>query len=107
MALGAKKAKIGSGIGVVEGSEQEVLVVAGDQPPPRVMSILFWNARGMGSNRAFRRLYKLVQQKHPLMVFLSETKVHSSHFDVLKVKVGFPKCFCVDSIGRSGGLFLL
>lgn len=70
------------------------------------MSLLFWNARGLGSPQAFRRLYNLVQSHKPQMVFLTETKMCGSRMNSIKIQLGFQNCFSVDCCGRSGGLSL-
>lgn len=36
-----------------------------------------------------------------------ETKLHHGKFDCLKMLLGYQCCFCVDGLGRVGGLALL
>lgn len=38
---------------------------------------------------------------------LSETKIKSDEWDMLRVKLGFHNCFSISCRGRSGGLALL
>lgn len=71
------------------------------------MSILSWNARGLGSPRAFDRLRRLLRTYSPGLVFLSETKLWGKEAERVKQFVGFDNGFHVDCIGRSGGLIIL
>ena len=40
------------------------------------------------------------------MFFVAETKVKSPKIDRLKLSMGYAKCFCVNSVGKAGGLAL-
>ncbi|XP_073025066.1 uncharacterized protein [Primulina eburnea] len=71
------------------------------------MSIIIWNTRGLGNPRAFRELGRLIAEKKPTLLFLSETKMREVHCRYWKNKLGFSGCFMVDCRGRSGGLALL
>lgn len=71
------------------------------------MSLIIWNARGLGNPRAFRELRRLVAEKDPTLLFLSETKMRGSECRIWKNRLGFSGSFMVDCIGRSGGLALL
>ncbi|KAK6120415.1 hypothetical protein DH2020_045840 [Rehmannia glutinosa] len=44
------------------------------QPHPNTMSCIVWNARGLG-NLGVRELHRLVKEKNPSILFLSEMKV--------------------------------
>ncbi|XP_073136770.1 uncharacterized protein [Henckelia pumila] len=65
------------------------------------------NVRGLGNQRAFRELKRLIAEKKPSLLFLCETQkrdIDSSHWSYL---LGYKGCFVVNSRGRSGGLCLL
>lgn len=66
--------------------------------------MLFWNCRGLGSPSLVNSLFSLVRKFSLELLFLSETK--GTSFDIKKVqhKLQFDKCFCVEAVGRSGGL---
>ncbi|KAK3230421.1 hypothetical protein Dsin_002302 [Dipteronia sinensis] len=70
------------------------------------MKSLVWNARGLGSGRAFRTLLKLKQNHSPDFMFLVEMKVTHSVLETMRVKLGFFGKLVVDCVGRSGGLCL-
>ena len=70
------------------------------------MRILSWNCRGVGRAPTVRALKALVWYKGSDVLFVAETKVKSPKIDMLKRGMGFPFCFCVDSVGKSGGLAL-
>ncbi|KAL8461605.1 hypothetical protein ACS0TY_032911 [Phlomoides rotata] len=71
------------------------------------MSCLVWNARGLGSRRAFLNLHRLVTHYRPALIFISETHICNRVGRRLATQLNFDGCFCVDSKGRSGGLMLL
>ena len=70
------------------------------------MSLLIWNARGLGSPRAFMRLRKLIRSCSPVLVFLLETKLSGRRAKFLFRSMGYDGGFHVDSVGRSGGLIM-
>lgn len=74
--------------------------------PPRSMSILNWNYRGLGHPRTVQILLQLVQNKKPSFVFLIETLSYKNKLESLKSKLRFDGLFVVDRVGRSGGLAL-
>jgi exonuclease III len=71
------------------------------------MSVLSWNCRGLGNPVTVRDLNRLVKEKKPDLVFLMETKMNNKKCDFIRIKLGFDYSFCVDCVGRSGGLLLL
>lgn len=71
------------------------------------MNCLAWNTRGLGGPESFLKVRKLIRQYSPGLVFLSETHLQGSRAQNFRYYVGFPNCFAVDSVGRSGGLLLL
>ena len=70
------------------------------------MKILVWNARGMGSSRAFRVLRSFKQAHSPDIIFLMETKADYNSMEVIRVKLGFSSKLVVNCSGRKGGLCL-
>ncbi|XP_075492592.1 uncharacterized protein LOC142530656 [Primulina tabacum] len=71
------------------------------------MSCIVWNARGLGNQRAFRELKRLVAEKNPSLLFLSETKLRDNQCQWWKNVLGFSGMFIVNCLGRSGGLMLM
>ncbi|GLT55031.1 hypothetical protein SLA2020_281850 [Shorea laevis] len=70
------------------------------------MNLLSWNCRGLGNPRTIRNLCHLVEDKHPNILFLMETKLQRDKMSYVRGKLGFDNLFVVDCIGRSGGLAL-
>lgn len=71
------------------------------------MSCLVWNARGLGSPRAFHELRRLLSGNSPMVVFICETHIKASRCFNWKFRLGYDGLFNVDPIGRKGGLMLL
>ncbi|KAK2647288.1 hypothetical protein Ddye_014777 [Dipteronia dyeriana] len=71
------------------------------------MNALVWNARGLGSDRAFRVLLKYKQDYSPDIIFLMETKSNHIQMETIRVKLGFVGKLVVDYVGNNGGLCLL
>lgn len=71
------------------------------------MTCVVWNARGLGNQRAFRNLQRLIVESNPSLVFLCETKLLASQCRFWKNRLNFDGCFNVDCDRRSGGLVLL
>lgn len=71
------------------------------------MSCIAWNARGLGNQRAFRELKRLVAEKDPSLLFISETKLRDYQCKWWKTTLGFTGMFMVNCKGRSGGLMIL
>lgn len=71
------------------------------------MEILAWNCRGICNDTTVQALIRLIQQKKPAFIFLSETKVSDSEYmGKLRLRLGFLNCEAVFSDGQSGGLAL-
>ncbi|KAK3211113.1 hypothetical protein Dsin_015819 [Dipteronia sinensis] len=70
------------------------------------MKIFVWNARGLGSLRAFNTLRRRKEEANPALMFLLETKCHHVKLEKWKVKLGFIGKLVVDCIGKAGGLCL-
>lgn len=71
------------------------------------MSCLVWNARGLGSPRAFHDFRQLLTGCSPNVVFLSETHIGRQRCKNWRIILGFDGLFVVDSVGRKGGLILM
>ncbi|XP_075499960.1 uncharacterized protein LOC142538530 [Primulina tabacum] len=71
------------------------------------MKIIVWNARGLGNPRAFRELRRLVADKTPTLLFLSETKMRESECRWWKTVLDYSGRFAIDCRGKSEGLALL
>ncbi|KAK4381987.1 hypothetical protein Sango_2916000 [Sesamum angolense] len=70
------------------------------------MSLLAWNCQGLGSPWTVRQLGAIIQDHHPALVFLAETKCSSRQIDKLKHRFDMHGVN-VDSVRKSGGLALL
>ncbi|XP_060965278.1 uncharacterized protein LOC133034246 [Cannabis sativa] len=70
------------------------------------MSLCSWNARGLGSPRAFRNLSLLVKQHQPMMLFVMETKLPAGRGMDLKHKLRFDSVLEVPRQGLGGGILL-
>ncbi|XP_060965331.1 uncharacterized protein LOC133034293 [Cannabis sativa] len=70
------------------------------------MSLCSWNARGLGSPRAFRNLSLLVKQHQPMMLFVMETKLPAGRGTDLKHKLRFDSVLEVPRQGFGGGILL-
>jgi hypothetical protein len=70
------------------------------------MRILSWNCRGVGRAPTRRTLKVFSQFEGPNVFFMFESKVKSPKINHLKVSMGFAYSFCVDCVGRAGGLAL-
>lgn len=62
---------------------------------------------GLGNQRAFRDLSRLVAERHPDLLFICETKLYASQCQRWKFLLKFDGHFTVDSNRGSGGLMLL
>ncbi|KAL0426170.1 UNVERIFIED_CONTAM: hypothetical protein Sradi_1151800 [Sesamum radiatum] len=69
------------------------------------MSILVWNCQDLGNPWTVKGLRDLIRANNPLLVFLAETKCHSSQIEKLKRNFDLFGC-SVDSQRKSGGLVL-
>uniref|UniRef100_A0A803PHZ6 Reverse transcriptase domain-containing protein n=1 Tax=Cannabis sativa TaxID=3483 RepID=A0A803PHZ6_CANSA len=79
-------------------SQVVVAVVTKVSDPPRKMTLISWNAQGLGSTCAFRRLSLLVKEHRPLVLFLMETRMSSHAIDRVKMSLGFDFGFEVPQI---------
>ena len=70
------------------------------------MRILSWNCWGAGRAPTVRAIKALACAEGPDVLFLSETKVNSPKIEKLKISMGFADSFCVENVGKVGGLAL-
>lgn len=68
---------------------------------------LIWNAQGLGGQRVFRNLSRLINETNLDFCFISESKISKNAAFVLNSKLRFSNLFCVDPKGCKGGLLLL
>ncbi|KAH6757435.1 hypothetical protein C2S52_023432 [Perilla frutescens var. hirtella] len=71
------------------------------------MNALIWNARCLGSTRAFMEFRRLMADQAPCLVFICETKIHVVRCGSWKSRFQLESLFGVDSVGASGGLLLI
>ena len=70
------------------------------------MRALDWNCRGASRSPTIRAIKELICESCPDLVFLSETKLKSAGIDKIKAKLNLFDSYCVDAIGKAGGLAL-
>ena len=68
------------------------------------MSIFVWNARGLGSQRAFNMLRMHKEENNPALMFLLETKCQQAKLEIWRVKLGYHGKLGVNSVGMAGGV---
>ena len=78
-----------------------------ESTPPRAMSCLAWNCRGLGNLRAEEELEVIIRAQDPLIIFLSETWADKNRLKEIRCKIKYAGLFTVPSIDRGGGLALL
>ncbi|KAM6587586.1 hypothetical protein CsatA_010191 [Cannabis sativa] len=71
------------------------------------MKLVSWNARGLGSDRAFRNLSRLVSSCNPSLLFVMESRLVKNAINHVKIKLHFDSGLEIPRVGRSGGLLLL
>jgi exonuclease III len=71
------------------------------------MRILAWNCRGTGKALTVRALKALERENSPDIVFLAETKLKVQKIERIKLSLSYSYYFCVESLGKAGGLALL
>ncbi|RVX07677.1 putative mitochondrial protein [Vitis vinifera] len=75
--------------------------------PPRAMSCLSWNCRGLGGLKTVRLLTDLVREKKPEVIFLIETFCTSARISEIANKLNYEGSYGVDCRGHSAGLGLI
>ena len=74
--------------------------------PPRVMSFLVWNYRGLGNLVTEKELRDLIWAKDPSIMFMAETWTDEARLKTIKRRLNFDHMFFVPQIHRRGGLVL-
>ncbi|XP_017648047.1 uncharacterized protein LOC108488269 [Gossypium arboreum] len=71
---------------------------------PGTMKTICWNICGLGSPRATRRLWYLLKQHKPQMVFFMETKIDGKRMEKFQRRYGFENGIDVGAEGSRGGI---
>ncbi|XP_060959161.1 uncharacterized protein LOC115699843 [Cannabis sativa] len=75
--------------------------------PPGKMSLICWNARGLGNPRAFNWLSDMIKSHKPVLIFLMETRLKPNLVDRFKALLGFDFGLEISRQYFGGGLLLL
>jgi len=70
------------------------------------LKVMSWNCRGLARAPTIRALRAFIRTLRPDVLFLSETKVITSRFQHVLLRMGFSSLFEVPPAGTRGGLFL-
>ncbi|XP_030478037.1 uncharacterized protein LOC115695084 [Cannabis sativa] len=87
--------------------ENEHLQVSTDFMDSAATKIVSWNARGLGNQKAIRKLRLLVKEQTPTVLFIMETKLACNSIARLRSLLNFNNGLEVPRVGLSGGLMLL
>ena len=68
------------------------------------MRILTWNCQGASRAPTVRALKALIREESPDVVFIAESKSKSRRIERIRSSIGFVDKFCVEPVGKSGGL---
>ena len=68
------------------------------------MRTLAWNCRGASRALTVRALKALIREKSPDVGFEAESKSKSHRIERIHSSIGFVDKFCVEPVGKSGGL---
>ena len=68
------------------------------------MRTLTWNCQGAGRVPTVRALKALIREESPDIVFIAESKSKSRRIERIRSSIGFVDKFCVEPVGKSGGL---
>ena len=74
------------------------------------MKILSWNSRGAGSRTFLRNIRDLIRVYAPEVIFVLETRISgtvAAEALLSKGRIGYGEKVVVDSVGRSGGMWML
>jgi len=78
--------------------------------PSSSMKILSWNSRGAGSRTFLRNIRDLIRVYAPEVIFVLETRISgtvAAEALLSKGRIGYGEKVVVDSVGRSGGMWML
>uniref|UniRef100_A0A803PYN2 Uncharacterized protein n=1 Tax=Cannabis sativa TaxID=3483 RepID=A0A803PYN2_CANSA len=90
-----------------ENSNPNVLTKRQSEVPRAAMKIISWNARGLGNQRAIRKLRLLVKEQSPTVLFIMETKLACNSISRFRSILNFNNSLEVPRVGLSGVLMLL
>ena len=68
------------------------------------MRTLAWNCRGAGRAPTVRALKALIREESPDVVFIAKSKSKARRIERIRSSIGFVDKFCVEPVGKSGGL---
>ena len=71
------------------------------------MRTLDWNYQSVGKTPTIRALRVLIREESPKVVFIAKSKSKLRNIERIRSSTGFVEKFCVDLVGKSGGLALL
>ncbi len=73
---------------------------------PSAMNCISWNCCGLGNPGTVQELARLVREKDPSVMFLSETWMDDNRLELLRCRFLFSNKFVVKQINKGGGLVL-
>lgn len=75
--------------------------------PSSSMNLLSWNSRGAGSRTFLRNIRDLIRVYAPEVIFVLETRISGTVAAEAIAPIGYGEKVVVDSVGRSGGMWML
>ncbi|KAL7180774.1 hypothetical protein ACSBR1_039769 [Camellia fascicularis] len=105
--------KTGSPLGLEWHPQDPLLTTPQEVSPPPFstlispMKILLWNCRGIANPHFCRLLRDLVNEYHPLLVIIMETRVEGTRGRSLASNMGFSSVHISEPVGFAGGIWLL
>ncbi|GMP46214.1 hypothetical protein CsSME_00014459 [Camellia sinensis var. sinensis] len=72
-----------------------------------LMKVLLWNCQGAANPHFLRHFNNLMEDHHPQLVVITETRVGGIRGATLCKNLGFPKYHIVETHGFAGGIWLL
>ncbi|KAE8735408.1 hypothetical protein F3Y22_tig00000340pilonHSYRG00340 [Hibiscus syriacus] len=77
------------------------------QASPVTVTILSWNCRGLGNPVTVRELRRMISEKNPVLVFVSETKLRKNKVEVVRLATKMVGCFSVEIADERVGQMML
>ncbi|KAL9433059.1 hypothetical protein AB3S75_027969 [Citrus x aurantiifolia] len=71
------------------------------------MKLISWNVRGLGKDRTFREIKKILREHKPEIMFLCETKLRVQVMNKKAEALNFQQCFTVSSNGKGSVLAMM
>lgn len=72
--------------------------------PLTTMKLISWNIWGLGNDRAFQELKRILHEQKLEIIFLCETKLKVQLMNRKAEAFNFQNCLAVDSYRKEGGL---